>query len=30
MCPDFGATEAEWLKEQEQKKIISYLKDDIQ
>ena len=30
MCPDFGSTETEWLREQEQKKIISYLKDDIQ
>ena len=28
-CPTFSP-EADWLKEQEQKKIISYLKDDIQ
>lgn len=27
MCPTFGP-EAEWLKEQEQKKIINYLKDE--
>jgi hypothetical protein len=29
MCPDFGTTEAEWLKEQEQKKIIKILKDEM-
>lgn len=29
-CPDFGSTEAEWLKEQEQKKIIKILSNDIQ
>jgi hypothetical protein len=29
MCPDFGATETEWLKEQEQKKIIKILKDEM-
>jgi hypothetical protein len=27
-CPTFGP-EADWLKEQEQKKILRYLKDDI-
>jgi hypothetical protein len=27
MCPTFSP-EAEWLKEQEQKKIINYLKDE--
>lgn len=26
-CPDFGSTEDEWLKEQEQKRIIKILKE---
>ncbi len=29
-CPSFGDTEAEWLREQEKKKVIGYLKNDIQ
>ena len=29
-CPEFGTTELDWLKEQEQRKIIKILKDDIQ
>lgn len=29
-CPEFGSTETEWLKEQEQKKIIKILSNDIQ
>lgn len=29
-CPSFGQLETDWLKEQEQKRIIKYLKDDIQ
>jgi hypothetical protein len=29
-CPNFGDTESEWLRDQEQKKIIKILKDDIQ
>ncbi len=28
-CPDFGDTEKEWLKEQEQKQIIKILKDEV-
>lgn len=28
-CPSFGDTEAEWLRDQEQKKIIKILKNDI-
>ncbi len=28
MCPEFGDTEKEWLKEQEQKKILKYLKNE--
>ena len=27
-CPDYGSLEADWLKEQEQKLILKYLKDD--
>ena len=26
-CPSFGSTEEEWLKEQEQKRIIKFLKE---
>ena len=29
-CPSFSSVETDWLKEQEQKKIIKILKDDIQ
>ncbi len=29
-CPNFGETETKWLREQEQKKIINILKNDIQ
>ena len=29
-CPNFSHVEEEWLKEQEQKKIIKYLKNDFQ
>lgn len=28
-CPDFGTIESDWLKEQEQKKIIKILKNDF-
>jgi hypothetical protein len=28
-CPEFSSIEADWLREQEQKKIIKILKDDI-
>lgn len=28
-CPEFGSIEQDWLREQEQKKIIKILKDDI-
>ena len=28
-CPEFSSIETDWLKEQEQKKIIKILKDDI-
>lgn len=27
-CPSFGDTENDWLKEQEQKRIIRYLRND--
>lgn len=27
-CPDFGGLEESWLREQEQKKIIKYLKNE--
>ena len=27
-CPNFGETETSWLRDQEQKKIIKYLKDE--
>ncbi len=27
-CPEFGSTESDWLREQEQKKIIKILKDE--
>lgn len=29
-CPDFGSTEEEWLREEEKKKVIRILSDDIQ
>lgn len=29
-CPDFGTIESDWLKDQEQKKIIKILSNDIQ
>ena len=29
-CPDFGIMEEDWLKEQEQKRIIKILSNDIQ
>jgi len=29
-CPDFGTTETDWLREQEQKKIIKILSNDLQ
>jgi hypothetical protein len=29
-CPEFSSIETDWLREQEQKKIIKILKDDIQ
>ena len=29
-CPDFGSLESDWLREQEQKKIIKILSNDIQ
>ena len=28
-CPDFGSTEEDWLREQEKKKVIKILKNDI-
>ena len=28
-CPDFGTTESDWLKEQEKRKVVKILKDDI-
>lgn len=28
-CPDFGSIESDWLREQEQKKIIRILKDEV-
>lgn len=28
-CPEFGPTEAEWLKEQEQEKILKILKNEL-
>lgn len=29
-CPNFGQTEEEWLREEEKKKVIRILSDDIQ
>jgi hypothetical protein len=28
MCPEFGTTESDWLREQEKQKVIKYLKDE--
>jgi hypothetical protein len=28
-CPNFGDTESEWLREQEKKKVVRILKNDI-
>jgi hypothetical protein len=27
-CPDFGTIESDWIREQDKKKVIKYLKDE--